>query len=203
MTFFTVLGRTLRKLSFFWNVYKDPSKFFKARALIFTFSFLFLCIWMPMWYYKVYLPDEGYEYPPLSKMNVDSGIWVFSHNKNKLHYVLTSDGRKILFNYHGSIQEYRTSHMEAQGLNPLSRFDPKIYVKVWWFSRPNTEANRIGQLEIEGKIVSTYENTYRHFLKSRDQSSYYGVFKFLGTLILTVLAWEFLVQYITYRQENN
>lgn len=203
MTFFIVAGRALKRLSFFWEVYKDPSKFFKARALIFIFSFMFLCVSVPIWYYQVYLPDSGYKYPSLSKMNVDSGVWIFSHNKNKLHYVMTSDGRKILFNYHGDVRMYRESLLKSQGLNPLSQFDPKVHVKVWWFPRPNTKANRIGQLEIEGKIVSRYEETYSNFLKSRDQSDYYGFFKFLGMLMLIVFSWEFLVQYITYRQENN
>lgn len=201
MTFVTVLGRTLKRLSFFWEVYKDPSKFFKVRALVFIFSFIFLCVSVPIWYYKAYLPYEGYQYPPLSKMNVDSGIWVFMPQKNTYDYLQTSDGRRILLD-NWKMYSYRASLLESQGLNPLTRFDPEIHVKVFWFPRPNTKANEIGQLEIEGKIISSYEQQYKEFIRLKDHSDFYRVVKVLLVLMLTMLAWEFLGQYITYRQEN-
>ncbi|MDO9179580.1 MAG: hypothetical protein Q7U16_14865 [Agitococcus sp.] len=201
MMFLKLLGRTLKRLSFIWKVWEYPSKAFRVRVLIFTFAFIALCVSVPIWYYKAYLPYEGYQYPPLSKMNVDSGIWVFIPQKNKYDYLQTSDGRRILLD-DWKMYRYRASLLESQGLNPLTRFDPEIHVKIFWFPRPNTKANEIGQLEIEGKIISPYEQQYKEFMRLKDHSDFYGIVKVLLALMLTMLAWEFLVQYITYRQEN-
>lgn len=203
MTFFTVLGRALKQWLFFWNIYKIPYKWAKLRA---AFGFMMLnaiWIWGIIFYYGAYSPYEGYQYPQLLEMNVDSGIWIFSHDSKKLNYVLTSNGRKILFNLHGDISKYRDDIMKLQGLNPLSKLDPEIHVKVWWFQRPNTKKNAIGQLEIEGKIVSTYEEQYKSYLESKDHTSFYTFSKIFVLITLILFLWESLSQYITYRQENN
>jgi len=203
MTFFKLLGRTFSSFIIAWIDGKKKSKAYGIRVLVFSFALLFASVWIPMWYYKVYLPYEGYELPPLSKMNVDNGIWVSSHDKNKLDYVLTADGRKILFNHHNGVGEYRKNILTSQGLNPLSMFDPKIHVKVWWISKPNKEANLIGQLEVEGKMFSSYSEMMQNFFENRDHWQFYLLVKILLSLIISMFLWEFLVQYIKYRQERN
>lgn len=200
MRFFIVLGRALKQWFYFWNIYKIPYKWAKLRA----FAGFMVCsasmVWGFQFYQLVYLPYEGYKYPLISQMNVDSGIWVFSHSK-KLDYILTSDGRNILFNH--ALYQYRDKLMISQGLNPLSRFDPELHVKIWWFSRPNTQENQIGQLEIDGKLVYSYDEMYQNFLESKDHSGFYSFIEKVSIFIFVLFLWELLSQYITYRQENN
>lgn len=203
MTFLKVLSRALKQWLFFWDIYKIPNKGVRLRAVIGFMVFNAMWIWGLIFYYGVYLPYEGYEYPSLSKMNVDNGVWLFSHDGRKLNYVLTTDGKKILFDLHGEIYKSRRKILESQGLNTWSQLDPKIHVKVWWFQRPNTEKNAIGQLEIEGKIVSTYEEQYKSYLESKDHISFYTFSKAFSAFILALLLWELLSQYTKYKQENN
>lgn len=200
MTFFIVTGRVLKQFFFFWDIYKIPYKWAKIRAFAAFMTCSFLMVWGFQFYKLVYLPYEGYQYPLLSQMNVDSGVWVFSHSR-KLDYVLTLDGKKILFEH--ALIQYRDKLMTSQGLNPLSRFDPEIHVKVWWFPRPNTKANEIGQLEIDGKLVYSYDETYQSFLRHKDHSEFYSFVKKVSIFIFILFLWEFLSQYITYRQEHN
>jgi hypothetical protein len=200
MTFFIVTGRALKQWFFFWDIYKIPYKWAKLRAFAGFMTCSALIVWGFQFYKLEYLPYEGYKYPLLSQMNTDRGVWVFSHSK-KLEYVLTSDGRKILFEH--ALNQYRDELMKSQGLNPLSRFDPEVHVKVWWFPRPNTKANVIGQLEIDGKLVYSYNETYQSFLRSKDHSGFYSFVKNVSIFILILFLWEFLSQYINYRQEHN
>jgi hypothetical protein len=202
MTFFIVISRALKQWLFYWNIYKIPNKISRLKAVIGFIALNALWIWALIFYYKVYLPYEGYEYPLLSKMNIDSGIWVFSHDKNKLDYVLKSDGEKILFDYNAIISTYRKNIMKSKGLNPLSKFDPEIHVKVWWFSKPNIRANTIGQLEIEGKIASSYQEEYKAYFKNKNHSSFYAFIKIFSTLILMLFIWEFIEQYNKYKEES-
>lgn len=136
-------------------------------------------------------------------MNIDSCIWLFSHDYKEFNYVLTSNGRKILFNSHGDIYKYRNNFMKSQGLNKLSQFDPTIHVKVWWFSRPNTKQNKIGQLEVEGKMLSSYEKEYKSYLKSKEHTFFYTFGKVFILFTLILFLWESLSQYTKYKQENN
>lgn len=203
MTFFTLLGKTFSSLILAWVRDKtNLSKTFIFRVIVFAFAIMSIAVPAPIWYYKAYLPYEGYIYPQLLEMNVSSGIWIFSHDSKKLNYVLTSNGRKILFNLHGDIGKYRNDIMKLQGLNPLSKLDPEIHVKVWWFQRPNTEKNAIGQLEIEGKMISSYEEEYKAFIKHKNHDKFFAYLEIIMTLIMSILIWEFIVQYIKYRQEN-
>lgn len=202
MTFFIVISRALKRLSFFWEIHKDSNKIFQVRAIIFFILIVFICVSIPIWYHKSYLPYKGYEYPQLSKMNVDSGIWVFSHDKNKLNYILTSDGRKILFEQDLSMSNYRRSLMKSQGLNTLSRFDPEIRVKAWWFPRPYVKANKLAQLETEGKMIITNKETYHYFLKARTYSSYFRFLKSILIIMLMLFIWEFIEQYNKYKEES-
>ena len=199
MTFFIIAGRALKQWLFYWNIYKIPNKLSRLRAVIGFISLNALWIWALIFYYKTYLPYERYKYPQLSQMNVDSGVWVFSHSK-KLDYILTLDNKKILFN-HGVLGRYRSNLMKSQGLNPLSKFDPKIHVKVWWFPIPNAEANEIGQLEIEGKIVYSHQEEYKAYLKNKDHSLFYSFIKFFSIFILILFIWEFIEQYNKYKRE--
>lgn len=202
MTFFTVFGRALKRLSSFWNYRDVPSVAFKWRAAIYFFSLIFLFVSIPMLYSKVYLPYEGYQFPPLSKMNVDSGTWVSPHKRGAYYYLLTQDDKKVLFDTNTKIGKFDREQCKSVGLNPMSKYCPDVHVKIWWFPRPNTKANGVGQLEIDGAIISSYEQEYKEFLRMKDHTRWYWFLKILFALALTMLAWETIVQYIKYKQEN-
>ena len=203
MTFFTVLGRSLKRLSFFWEVYKDPSKFFKTRALIFIFSLMFLLVWIPMDYFLAFKPYQELTYPPVSKMNVDSGTWVFSHKRGKYSYLLTQDGRKILFDGDWKFSQYHDELCKSAGISPLSEYCPDIHPKIWWYPKVHSNANEIGQIEVDGKIIASYEEGRELLKKQQDHSQDYAAYTFFLMLMIAVFLWEFLVQYIKYKQENN
>jgi hypothetical protein len=203
MTFFIVAGRALKKLSFFWEVYKDPSKFFKARALIFIFSFMFLSVWAFMDYHLLFKQYKDVVYPPLSKMNVDSGTWFFSQKRGEYSYLQTQNGRKILFDGSWKISQYRDEQCRSIGLTSLSENCPEIHAKIWWFPKVHSSANQMGQIEIDEKVIASYEEGREVLKKQQDHSKIYTQYNFLLILMLIMLVWEFLVQYIIYRQENN
>jgi hypothetical protein len=203
MTFVTVLGRTLKRLSFFWQVYKDPSKVFKARALVFIFSLMFLLVWIPMDYFLAFKPYKDVTYPPISKMNVDNGTWVFAHKRGEYSYLLTQDGKKILFDGNWKLGHYHDELCKSVGMSPLSEYCPDIHAKIWWYPKVHSNANEIGQIEVDRKIIASYEEGRELLKKLQDHSDDYATYSFLLMLMTMAFLWELIVQYIKYRQENN
>lgn len=204
MTFFKVLGRTFSSLILAWvRDKKNNTKPFVLRVLVFTFSFMFLLVWMPMDYFLAFKPYKDVDYPPISKMNVDNGTWVFAHKRGEYSYLLTEDGQKILFDGNWKFSQYHRELCKSAGVAPLSEYCPDIHAKIWWYPKVHSNANEFGQIEVDGKIIASYEEGRELLKKLQDHSEDYTTYSFLLILMLTVFLWEFLVQYIKYRQENN
>lgn len=173
MIFFKLLGKAFSSLTLAWvRDKKNNTKPFVFRILVFTFSFLFLCVWTPIWYYKAYLPYEDIEYPKLSEMRVDSGIF---KTVKKGDVLITSDGRKIVLGGIYQYIDYQRKH-RVQGSIDL----PVFFVKVWWFPMTHVQRGWIGQMEIDGKSIATYEEKSQDFLRQKDHSKFYGVVKKIG-----------------------
>jgi hypothetical protein len=195
MTFFIVTGRALRQWFFFWNIYKIPYKWAKYRA---TFGFMtvtFLWVSSLIFYYGGYLPYQDVNYPPLSKMNVDSGVF---KTVKKQDILFLPDGREIVLGGIHQYEDYREQYRVKGSIE-----SPVFFVKVWWFPLTHSKEGWIGQMEINGKIIASYEEKYQDFLYQKDPTKYTSFLKFFFTIFLVLFLWELLSQYINYRQEHN
>lgn len=195
MTFFIVAGRALKRLSFFWKVYKDRSKYFKFRALIFIFSLMFLCVWTPMEYFLMEQVYVNNNYPPLSKTQVNSGM--VKLQKKGGYLLSTIDGKKIWLEYSYIYGQFENKYQIRGSLD-----SPELFVKVWWFPMTNVPRGWIAQVEKDGQIVVSYEEQKKELKRLQEASDYFPS-KVLLVLMVIVFLWEFLVQYIIYRQEHN
>lgn len=197
MTFFTLLGKTFSSLILAWGCEKkNLSKAFIFRIIIFTFAFAFLCVSVPIWYFKAYLPYQEIVYPPLIQTNTDIGT--IERLKKDGYMLSKEDGGKIYLNYTYLYADYVDTYRARGSLE-----DPKLFVKVWWFPMKNISKGWIAQVERNNQIVISYEQQYREFIRLNDHSDFCRFFKFFLVLMLIMVIWEFLVQYIKYRQENN
>jgi len=195
MTFFTVLGRALKQWLFFWDIYKIPNKGVRLRAVIGFMVFNAMWIWGLIFYYGGYLHYQDVKYPPLSKMNINVGVYKLEKKEASL---TTREGQVILLQ---SIRQYREY---AKKLAPKGQIEtPSLFVKVWWFPLTHSEYSWIGQMEIDGKIILSNEEHYKTFLEEQDPSGYISILKVPFIIFLVLFLWELLSQYIKYKQENN
>ena len=204
MTFFKLLGRTFLSFILVWlRDKKKNTKLFALRVLIFTFSFMFLLVWIPMDYFLTYKPYKDVTYPPISTMNIDHGTWVFAHKRGEFSYLLTQDGKRILFDGDWKFSKYHRELCKSARISPLSKYCPNIQAKIWWYPKVHSQANQISQIEVNGKIIASYEEGRELLKKQQDHSQDYAAYTFFLMLMIAVFLWEFLVQYIKYKQENN
>lgn len=195
MTFFIVTGRALKQWFFFWDIYKIPYKWAKLRAVIGFITVSFLWVWGLIFYYGGYLPYQDVNYPPLSKMNINEGIYKLEKKEASL---TTREGKVILLQ---SIRQYREY---AEKLAPKGQIKtPSLFVKVWWFPLTHSKYSWIGQMEVDKKIILSNEEHYKTFLDKQDPSEYTSILKVLFAVFLVLFLWELLSQYIAYRQEHN
>ena len=196
MTFFTVLGRTFSSLIMAWVRDKtDLPKTFIFRIIVFAFSFALLCVWTPMEYFLMERVYANITYPPLSNTQVNSGV--VELQKKGGYLLSTTDGKKISLKYSYIYGQFENQYQQKGSLDT-----PKLSVKVWWFPMTNIPKGWIAQVEKDGHIVVSYEEQKKELRRLQEASDYFAT-KVLLVLMAIVFSWEFLVQYIKYRQENN
>jgi hypothetical protein len=196
MTFFTVLGRTFSSLILAWVRDKtDLPKTFIFRIIVFAFAFALLCVWTPMEYFLMERVYANITYPPLSNTQVNSGV--VELQKKEGYLLSTTDGKKISLKYSYIYGQFENQYQQKGSLD-----NPKLFLKVWWFPMTNVPKGWIVQVEKDGQIVVSYEEQKKELKRLQEASDYFAT-KVLLVLMAIVFSWEFLVQYITYRQENN
>lgn len=196
MTFFTILGRTFSSLILAWVRDKtNLPKTFVFRIIVFAFSFALLCVWTPMEYFLMERVYANITYPPLSNTQVNSGV--VELQKKGGYLLSTIDGKKISLKYSYIYGQFENQYQQKGSLDI-----PKLFVKVWWFPMTNISKGWIAQVEKDGQIVVSYEEQKKELQRLQEASDYFAT-KVLLVLMTIVFSWEFLVQYIKYRQENN
>lgn len=195
MTFFIVTGRALKQWFFFWDIYKIPYKWAKLRAAFGYMTVTFLWVSSLIFYYGGYLPYQDVNYPPISKMHVNVGVYKLEKKEASL---TTREGKVIL------LQSIRQYGEYAEKLAPKGQIaTPSLFVKVWWFPLTHSKYGWVTQMEIDGNMILSSKDDYKTFLEMKDPSRFISIEKFLFTIFLVLFLWELLSQYIAYRQEHN
>lgn len=196
MIFFRLLGRTFSSLILAWVRDKtNLPKTFIFRIIVFAFSFALLCVWTPMEYFLMEQVYVNNNYPPLSKTQVNSGM--VKLQKKGGYLLSTIDGKKIWLKYSYIYGQFENKYQIRGSLD-----SPELFVKVWWFPMTNVPKGWIAQVEKDGQIVVSYEEQKKELKRLQEASDYFPS-KVLLVLMVIVFLWEFLVQYIAYRQEHN
>jgi hypothetical protein len=200
MSFFKLLFKAIKELTPFLNKKRisshDTNKeqiLYVIRVVMFTIgiSMGFIFSWLHV---SDYAPYYFTSYPLSEKYIVDSGILSEVYiRQGKDYLILTKDdGTKIRleeFNGFDDLQEH-------YGVEELK-------VKAWWFPLKYSNHDWIAKMEMQGKeIVTEPEQKLIFNLRSQQLFDLDTILIFF-LYALFALTWEFLVQYINYRQEHN
>lgn len=196
MTFFTILGKALKQWLFFWDIYKIPNKGVRLRAVIGFMVFNAIWVWGLIFYYAGYLPYQDINYPHLSETHMNTGTL---EQQKKGGYLLKTDDKNSLKLKYSYIYNLYEDKFKTRGTSEA----PKLFVKVWWFPMTNASKGWIAQVERDGKIVVSYDEQKKEFMRLADPSDFLIISKALFAIFLGLFLWESLSQYTKYKQENN